>query len=78
MRVKFWVHINNGGDGSAFLKVFNTKKSADYSAEREMETFGEPLCDNVQLVEIEVDADGKLTDPDSYCPTCGQEIDRKS
>lgn len=76
MKVRFWVHINDGGDGSAYLKFFNTKEDAKVSADREFEEFGQALCDNVLQIQLEVDEHGKLLDPDSYCVCCKQPMDR--
>jgi len=58
MKVKGWIHIVDNGDGSASPVFYRTRKEAEASAAREMEEYGEALCDNIEELEIEVDDDG--------------------
>lgn len=60
MKIKGWLHIEDGGDGSANVKFFRTHQEAQTSADQEMNEYGQALCDNVVPFEIEVDDDGLI------------------
>lgn len=59
MKVKFWVHIHNMGDGSAVAKFFNSKEAAEAFAEGDDERF----CEDVEPKELEFDEQGNLLTP---------------
>jgi hypothetical protein len=60
MKVKFWVYMENLGDGSAAARIFSSKKAAEKYADHDDERY----CDDIYQEEIEVDDKGKLTTPD--------------
>ena len=64
MKVTFWCHIRDNGDGSASPLLFPTEVAAEQSAENEMEFSGQALCDNVVERTIEIKDDGTVTTDD--------------
>jgi len=70
MKLQVWMHLVNSGDGGAYVKFFNTKEDAEFSADQDDERF----CDDVQTHTFEFDDYGKLLNPDLVCSSCGQDI----
>jgi hypothetical protein len=59
---RVWVHITDGGDGSAGVKFFASQEEATASAHEELEEYGQSLNDNVTYFDLEFDAHGQLVD----------------
>lgn len=55
MKIKVWYHIQDCGDGSVTVDFFRTKEEAKASAEREIETAGYGLCENVDCQILDTD-----------------------
>lgn len=58
IKVKFWIHISNGGDGSASALFFDSKEAAEKYASHDDERF----CDDIYEKEIWVTPEGKLAE----------------
>lgn len=56
MKVTFYSYMQNGGDGSAFPKFFSTREAAEAYAESDDERF----CDDIEIVNLIIDDNGKL------------------
>lgn len=63
MKIKGWMHIYDGGDGSAGVNFYCTEKRARKAADEELEEYGQSLCDNVVSFKFEVDSAGVVIDP---------------
>jgi hypothetical protein len=59
MKIGFWVYIQNGGGGSAFVRFFNSEAEAEAYAELDDERY----CDDICYEAIEVDENGKILNP---------------
>jgi hypothetical protein len=58
IKTKLWLHIVNSGDGSCYVKFFNSEEEANKYADDHDN--GERYCDDVYSKELEFDLDGKL------------------
>ncbi|KKN91143.1 hypothetical protein LCGC14_0220080 [marine sediment metagenome] len=60
MNITGWLHLEDGGDGSAIPHFFGTREEAQKSADDEMEEFKQALGENVIEFKIEVDNNGRI------------------
>jgi len=65
MKTKLWVNMVNGGDGSAYFKLFNTEEKAEASSEWREKEYGESFCDDVFSIILNFDENGWLLNEDS-------------
>ena len=74
VKVKFYTYIVNGGDGSAYLRVFKTKKAAETYQEYE-ENNSEAFCETyVKEHKYEIDSKGNLLIKDPIHPIQEEEL----
>lgn len=59
MKVQFWCYMENMGDGSVAARFFNSEEEAEGYAE----DHDERMCDDIELVTLEFDKNGKLLNP---------------
>ena len=62
MKVSGWLHIEDGGDGSASANFFSSEEKARKSCRKAANGYGQCLCDNVVSFEFEVDENGVVKD----------------
>ncbi len=55
MKLKFWVHIVDCGDGSAYAEPYPTEAEAKAAAEEELQECGQALCENVHSITLSED-----------------------
>lgn len=59
-KLDFWFYIQNAGDGSAYVRFFNSEADAEAYAENDDERY----CDDICQESLEFDSKtGKLTNP---------------
>jgi hypothetical protein len=46
-KIRVWLHVRDGGDGSASASPYPTEKEAQDAANEEFDTYGQSLNDNV-------------------------------
>jgi hypothetical protein len=58
IKVKFWVYISDGQDGSAFPHYFSSAEAAEAYASKDDQRF----CDDILCQEFIVDDNGNIVD----------------
>ena len=59
MKVRVYLHIKDGGDGSVSVSVYKTMEEAEAALEQEMEDMGQAFYDGgATYVDIDVKEDG--------------------
>lgn len=54
MIIRVWLHLEDGGDGSAVPHPYPTEELAEKAAAQEMKKYGQALCDNVVSLDLQV------------------------
>jgi hypothetical protein len=60
IKVKLWIYVKNGGDGSCSTSLFSSEEAAEKYAEPDDERYQE----DIQQETFEVDENGNLLTPD--------------
>ena len=63
VKATIWVYIQDGCDGSATAKFFNTEAAAEEYADLDFEAVGQRFCEDIGQVTLEFDSDGFLLNP---------------